>query len=36
MILMSVYFTDNSNGWAVGDNGTILHTTNGGEDWLIR
>ncbi|MEJ2104889.1 MAG: T9SS type A sorting domain-containing protein, partial [Ignavibacteriaceae bacterium] len=28
--LMSVFFVDSTIGWAVGDNGTILHTTNGG------
>ena len=28
--LRGVYFTDALTGWAVGDNGTILHTTNGG------
>ena len=28
--LRSVSFTDANNGWAVGDNGNILHTTNGG------
>lgn len=28
--LSRVYFTDALTGWAVGDNGTILHTTNGG------
>ena len=28
--LSDVYFIDDLNGWIVGDNGTILHTTNGG------
>jgi photosystem II stability/assembly factor-like uncharacterized protein len=28
--LNGVYFTDSNNGWAVGESGTILHTTNGG------
>ena len=28
--LSSVYFVDQFTGWAVGDNSTILHTTNGG------
>jgi photosystem II stability/assembly factor-like uncharacterized protein len=28
--LQNIHFVDNTNGWAVGDNGTILHTTNGG------
>jgi photosystem II stability/assembly factor-like uncharacterized protein len=31
--LRSVYFTDKNTGWVVGDNGTILRTTNGGTDW---
>lgn len=28
--LMSIYFTDADTGWAVGNLGTIVHTTNGG------
>jgi Secretion system C-terminal sorting domain len=28
--LEDICFVDNTNGWAVGDGGTILHTTNGG------
>ncbi|MGE0887402.1 MAG: YCF48-related protein [Blastocatellales bacterium] len=31
--LLSVHFTDLQNGWAVGRNATLLHTTNGGTDW---
>jgi photosystem II stability/assembly factor-like uncharacterized protein len=31
--LVSVHFTDLQNGWAVGKNATLLHTTNGGNDW---
>ncbi|MEO6727105.1 MAG: YCF48-related protein [Blastocatellia bacterium] len=31
--LLSVYFTDLQNGWAVGRNATLLRTTNGGNDW---
>src|SRR5262249_29794949 len=31
--LLSVYFTDLQNGWAVGRNATLLHTTKGGNDW---
>lgn len=31
--LLSVHFTDLQNGWAVGRNSTLLHTTNGGVDW---
>ena len=29
-----IFFTDISNGWAVGDGGTILHTTNGGVSFI--
>jgi photosystem II stability/assembly factor-like uncharacterized protein len=28
-----VYFTSDQEGWAVGRNGTIVHTTNGGSHW---
>lgn len=31
--LEGVYFTDHSNGWAVGWDGAILHTSNGGLNW---
>jgi photosystem II stability/assembly factor-like uncharacterized protein len=31
--LSSVYFTDANTGYAVGDNGTILKTTDGGTNW---
>ena len=31
--LHAVHFTDISNGWAVGDGGTILRTTDGGNSW---
>ena len=34
--LRDVYFTDNMNGWVVGDNGTILHTNNGGANWASQ
>ena len=34
--LRSVYFTDSLYGWVVGDTGTILHTTDGGETWTIQ
>ena len=30
---MSVYFTDSQTGWAVGEFGVILQTTNGGINW---
>ncbi|MBT5605246.1 MAG: SUMF1/EgtB/PvdO family nonheme iron enzyme [Lentisphaerae bacterium] len=31
--LSSVFFTDPNRGWAVGYNGTIVHTTDGGSTW---
>lgn len=32
--LRDVYFTDSQTGWAVGDAGVILNTTNGGNNWI--
>jgi len=32
-LLRDINFCDSLNGWAVGHNSTILHTTNGGEYW---
>jgi len=34
--LRSVSFVDNLNGWAVGDGGVILHTSNGGVNWSTQ
>jgi len=34
--LSSVNFTDSSNGWAVGQYGTIIRTTNGGGNWITQ
>jgi photosystem II stability/assembly factor-like uncharacterized protein len=31
-----VYFTDTLNGWIAGDSGIILHTSNGGNQWIIQ
>jgi len=31
-----VYFSDVSSGWAVGNAGVILHTTDGGETWATQ
>lgn len=31
--LYGIFFIDANNGWAVGDAGTIIHTTNGGSSW---
>lgn len=33
-LLMDVYFTNPNLGWAVGISNTILHTTDGGTNWL--
>lgn len=32
--LMGVYFVNSSTGWAAGDNGVVLATTNGGTNWF--
>jgi len=29
-------FVDSLNGWAAGDSGTIIHTSNGGLNWVIQ
>ncbi|MAE09012.1 MAG: hypothetical protein CL661_09665 [Bacteroidetes bacterium] len=34
--LRSVYFTDSLTGWAVGDSGIIVHTMDGGGNWMIQ
>jgi len=34
--LRSVYFVDSLYGWATGDSGTILHTSDGGNNWLLQ
>lgn len=33
-VLNSVEFINSNTGWAVGDKGTILKTTNGGINWI--
>ena len=35
-ILEDIFFIDANNGWVVGENGIILHTTNGGDSWGIQ
>jgi len=35
-LLTSVWFVDSLYGWAVGDSGTIIHTTNAGIDWSFQ
>ena len=34
--LSSVHFVDSLYGWAAGHSGTIIHTSNGGDDWIIQ
>jgi len=34
--LHSVFFVDSLYGWAVGDFGTIIHTSDGGDNWVIQ
>ncbi|RLD73207.1 MAG: hypothetical protein DRJ07_21100, partial [Bacteroidetes bacterium] len=34
--LNDVQFFDNMNGWAVGDNGTIVATVDGGATWTVQ
>ncbi len=31
-----VFFADNQTGWAVGDNGVIVNTTDGGQNWTTQ
>jgi len=34
--LNDIYFTTNDSGWAVGDNGAILFSADGGETWVTQ
>src|SRR5206468_11046298 len=34
--LFDVKFVDGVNGWVVGNEGTVLHTTNGGAHWALE
>ena len=34
--LNSVHFVDSLYGWAAGFSGTIIHTTNGGNNWVVQ
>jgi photosystem II stability/assembly factor-like uncharacterized protein len=34
--LSSVYFVDTLYGWAAGDSGILIHTSNSGNDWMIQ
>lgn len=33
--LYGIFFLDDSSGWIVGDNGAVLHTSDGGKQWGI-
>lgn len=35
-VMTSLSFTDNNNGWQVGDSGKIFHTVNGGNSWTLQ
>jgi photosystem II stability/assembly factor-like uncharacterized protein len=35
-LLKNLFFTDNLNGWACGNQGIIIHTTDGGNTWEIQ
>jgi len=34
--LSSVCFVDSLYGWSVGDSGTIIHTSDGGKNWIVQ
>jgi len=34
--LYSVHFINSNTGWAAGDKGTVIKTTNGGSNWVIQ
>lgn len=36
VLLKKCIFTDTLNGWAIGDSGVIIHTSNGGNNWIIQ
>ena len=35
-LMRDIFFMDKDHGWAVGDNGAILYTPNGGENWIDK
>ncbi len=34
--LRNLYFIDAQTGWAAGEDGTIIHTSNGGDAWIVQ
>ncbi|RKY97040.1 MAG: hypothetical protein DRQ13_05230, partial [Ignavibacteriae bacterium] len=34
--LRNLYFIDAQTGWAAGEDGTIIHTSNGGDSWIVQ
>ncbi len=34
--LHSIHFVDSLYGWVVGDSGTIIHTSDGGDSWVLQ
>jgi len=34
--LRNLYFLDAQTGWAAGEDGTIIHTSNGGDSWVFQ
>lgn len=36
VLLTSAYFLDAQNGWVVGHDATVLHTTDGGRNWKLQ
>jgi len=34
--LRNLHFIDAQTGWAAGEDGTIIHTSNGGDDWIVQ
>ncbi|MEO7356985.1 MAG: YCF48-related protein [Ignavibacteria bacterium] len=34
--LKNCFFVDKNNGWISGDSGTIIHTTDGGKNWIVQ
>jgi len=34
--LRNLYFIDAQSGWAAGEGGTIIHTSDGGDNWIVQ